>query len=547
MTDKNLILPFIVGTHDGKEDFTYPTELACVVCMTELQRRKTGFLRGTPEKVSFISKIYYPLWAIPVEDSCLVLDGLASLSHNFTFKEPTNTGLFVEDLKKNSVVHQEFMDALDKHAKNVREFASAVNVSFRALIADRELLGFFLEYFKSGSFLSKDRDEKVVLIPLEIDGKTAVETCEAVVNCLRRIHANVKGLQYALEVLNEEVEFHKRSISYEIERLKEKCEAEVSSLKPEVDERVKKLTLQRDTAVAKILKATEKKAEVLDKKREKYMRKLQGLEQRKESVRKKMHTFKRKKSTTKEAYLNYELGKYDRKINGVKKEIKAITDAIENIKKEGNKNVKEVEEEFRGAIALEEERINELNKVYESKIGEKKEQIEKMVSEAASITESIESLMDGIEREASVFREQITIDWKLDDSALVCVPIYMIKYAKGNEERYSLFSPMIISEDAGVLKGLRKILTFTSESRLKLLMRPRSRKLHEMILYLIKKMQNEEAFRENINKICSANNLLEWGGFEQTLSEGLEEVKNKGWITPEEAVAVYRRIKGEEK
>ena len=340
MTDKNLILPFIVGTHDGKEDFTYPTELACVVCMTELQRRKTGFLRGTPEKVSFISKIYYPLWAIPVEDSCLVLDGLASLSHNFTFKEPTNTGLFVEDLKKNSVVHQEFMDTLDKHAKNVREFASAVNMSFRALIADRELLGFFLEYVKSGSFLSKDRDEKVVLIPLEIDGKTAVETREAVINCLRRIHANVKGLQYALEVLNEEVEFHKRALSYEIEWLKEKCEAEISSLKPEVDERVKKLTLQRDTAVAKILKATEKKAEVLDKKREKYMRKLQGLEQRKESVRKKMHTFKRKKSTTKEAYLNYELGKYDRKINGVKKEIKAITDAIENIKKEGNKNVK---------------------------------------------------------------------------------------------------------------------------------------------------------------------------------------------------------------
>ena len=548
MTDKNLILPFIVGTHDGKEDFTYPTELACVVCMTELQRRKTGFLRGTPEKVSFISKIYYPLWAIPVEDSCLVLDGLASLSYKVTFREPINTGLFVEDLKKNSVVHQEFMDALDKHAKNVREFASAVNVSFRALIADRELLGFFLEYFKSGSFLSKDRDEKVVLIPLEIDGKTAVETCEAVINCLRRIHANVKGLQYALEVLNEEVEFHKRTISYEIERLKEKCEAEISSLKPEVDERVKKLTLQRDTTIAKILKDTEKKAEVLDKKREKYMRKLQELEQRKESARKKMNTFKRKKSTTKETYWNYELGRYDRKINGVKKEIKAITDVIENIKKEGNKNVKEVDEEFRGATVLEEDRINELNSVYESKIGKKKEQIEKMVSEAASITESIESLMDGIEREASVFREQITINWKLDDSVLLCVPIYMIKYAKGNEERYSLFSPMIISEDTGVLKGLRKILTFTSESRLKLLMRPKSRKLHEMISsYLIKKMQNEEAFRENINKVCSANNLLEWGGFEETLSEGLEEVKNKGWITPEEAMAVYRRIKGEEK
>ena len=89
LTDKNLVLPFIIEAHDGKEDVSYPTELACVVCMTELQRRKTGFLRDASEKVSFMSKIYYPIWAVPLDDSCLIVDGLASLSHKLTFKEPT--------------------------------------------------------------------------------------------------------------------------------------------------------------------------------------------------------------------------------------------------------------------------------------------------------------------------------------------------------------------------------------------------------------------------------------------------------------------------
>ena len=220
---------------------------------------------------------------------------------------------------------------------------------------------------------------------------------------------------------------------------------------------------------------------------------------------------------------------------------------IENIRKEGNKSVKEVDEEFRGTVALEEEKIKELNSVYESKIGEKKKQITEMASEAASITKSVESLMDEMKREASVFREQISIDWKLDDPALVCVPIYMIGYAKGNEERYSLFSPMTISEDMSVLNGLRKILTFTSEPRLKLLMRPRSNELHEMLSsYVIKRMQNEETFRENMNRICRANNLLERGDFEKTLNEGLTEVEKKRWITAEEAVTVCSGIKGEE-
>jgi hypothetical protein len=535
MTDKNLVLPFIVEAHDGKEDVSYPTELACVVCMTELQRRKTGFLRDASEKVSFMSKIYYPIWAVPLEDSCLIVDSLASLSHNFTFKEPTNTGLFVEDLKKNSVVHQEFMAALNKQAKNIEKLASTVNVSFRALIVDREMLNFFLECFKSGSFLSRDRDEKVVLIPAEIDGKTAAEKREAVTNCLRRIHANVKGLQYVLGVLNEEVEFHERMISNEVELLKEKCEAEVSSLKLEVEKKTTKLKLKRDMTITHILKGTEKKAAILEKKREKYMRKLQGLEQRKKSIRKK------KRSRT------YALEKCDREINNVKKEIRALSSVIENVRKEGNKSVKEVDEEFRGTVALEEEKIKELNSVYESKIGEKKKQITEMASETASITKSVESLIDEMKREASVFREQISIDWKLDEPALVCVPIYMIGYAKGNEERYSLFSPMTISEDVSALKGLRRILTFTSEPRLKLLMRPRSNELHEMLSsYVIKRMQNEETFRENMNRICRANNLLELGDFEKTLNEGLAEVEKKRWITAEEAVTVCSGIKGEE-
>jgi uncharacterized protein YoxC len=535
LADKNLILPFIVEAHDGKENVSYPTELACVACIAELKRRKTGFLRDTSEKVSFMSKIYYPIWAVPLEDSCVIIDGLASLSHKFTFKEPTNTGLFVEDLKKNSVVHQEFTAVLNKQAKNIEKLASTVNVSSRALIADREMLNFFLECFKSGSFLSRDSEEKVASIPSEIDEKTAAETREVVTNCLRRIHAHVKGLQYALGVLNEEVEFHERMISNEVELLKEKCEEEVSNLTPVVEKKIEKLKLKRDTTTAHILRDTEKKAAAFENKREKHMRKLQGLEQRKKSVR------KRKRSRT------YELEKYDRQINDAKKEIRALSDAIENIRKEGNKRVKEIDEEFRGTIAQEEEKIKKLNSAYESKINKKKEQITEMASEAASITKSVESLMDEMKREASVFSEQISINWKLDDSALVCVPIYMMGYAKGNEERYSLFSPMTISENVSVLKGLRKILTLTSEPRLKLLMRPRSNELHEMLTSsVIKRMQSEEAFRENMNRICGANNLLERENFEKTLNEGLTEAEKKRWITAEEAMTACSGIKGEE-
>jgi hypothetical protein len=59
-------------------------------------------------------------------------------------------------------------------------------------------------------------------------------------------------------------------------------------------------------------------------------------------------------------------------------------------------------------------------------------------------------------------------------------------------------------------------------------------------------MQNEETFREYMNRICRANNLLERGDFEKTFNEGLTEVEKKRWITAEEAVTVCSGIKGEE-
>ena len=142
MTEKNLILPFITKTQNQKEDLTYPAEIACVVCLAECQRKKPGFLRDTPEKMAFISKVYYPLWAVPAENSCIVLDGLGALSYKFSFKEPTKTGTLIEELKKNSVNHEQFMDALEKQTQKLGESTSPVNVQFNGLIADNELLSF---------------------------------------------------------------------------------------------------------------------------------------------------------------------------------------------------------------------------------------------------------------------------------------------------------------------------------------------------------------------------------------------------------------------
>jgi len=321
-------------------------------------------------------------------------------------------------------------------------------------------------------------------------------------------------------------------------------------LRPEVEKTVKKLTAKCDKNIATLQRTVERKISVLEKQRDRYMRKLQGVEQKKDSVQKRMSTAKRKKTPSKAAYGSYELERYERQINNTKKEVKAVNEAIEKIKKDYEKRAKQVEEEFRRAVAKEEGKIKELTALYQVKVDKKKKQMDKITLEEASIKMSLENLADELKRSNATLKEQVEIDWKLADlenPVLMQVPIYMIKYTKGTEERYSLFSPISISEEVSTLNGLRKIMVFSSEPRLKTLTRPASKKLTEMLnLNVAKKMLSDEVFGSKMNSLCRMNNLLDTMEFAETLNQGLDELTKQGWLTSEEASALCRRTIGEE-
>ncbi len=544
---KHLILPFILKKQE--DPLSYPAELACAACIAEMQRKKTGFLRDTPEKMVSLAKLYYPFWLVPMENKCVILDGLGVAMHKFSFQEPALTSEFIEELRKNSIGHQPFLEALQNQTRIIRDFTSPQNVTFNGVISDNELLSFFRDFFKNGSLMTEREAEKDTAIPPAIDEKAAEETSKAVVRCLRVLQADAKGLQYVLGVLNEEVGFHKQAATFEIEQLKEKCDFDVANLKPDVEKKVKKLTLKHDKTLASVQKSNEKKVAALDKKREGYLRKLQAVEQKKDAVQKRVSKA-RKKGTSKSAYGSYELKRIDREIESLKKEVKAASEALDKIKREGAENVRKVEEEFQKAKALEEEKITSVTNACEAKVSEEKKQIDTMTVQAETITTAVTDLMNKLKRDGDALRQQVEIEWKLDspdDVVLVHVPVYMAKYLKAKDARYSLFSPVMVSDDISVLNGLRKILSLSSEPRLKSLTRQASNRLHEMLtVNVTERMQKDEVFMSTMSAVCRVNNIMDRNEFAEILNEGLDEVVKRGWLTLEEAQGACRRIVGAE-
>jgi len=542
---KSLILPFVVGDSDRKKPFTSDMELTTVAILAEAQRKKLGFLSDSSEKISFVSKVYYPLWAVPWEDRCLILDGLGFSSCNVKYAKLPDLKLFTENLKRNVVVREEFRNALEEHAETFKDFAATVDLSFNALVAHRNLLDTFLEYFKEGSFLDEEAEKSQVLIPSELDEKGVLEACERVINCWRQIKADGRGLQQALNILEDAMRLHEHGILCEVEQIREKYEEEISNLKPVVEKKVKKLMLKRDGEAKKIVKAVEKKLTAATRKKEKYKRKLQSLERNEVAIRKKIEVFKRKRNEVKVALWSYELRKRQREIGNVKREIKAVSNLIERIRKKGEEKIRKLEESFQEMVDMEEAKIKETTALCDSEIEAKQKELEELRSEADSIAKQIEGLIGRKKWYASTFKEEMAIPWNQDKTVLVYVPFYLVRYEKEAEARYNLHPPMVASGYKGILKKIRKIWSFSLESRIKLLVHPRSKELHKMFnSALIRKMRKDKVFEEKVNEICRSNNLLNSDSFRKALTNGINELKEEGWINLEESLTILERYGG---
>jgi hypothetical protein len=548
MNNKTLILPFITKTVNQQENLSYPAELACIVCAAESERKKPGLLRDAQEKIVFISKIYYPMWVLSAENECVIIDGLSAPAHEFAFEEPTQTAVFAEELKKNSVTPQKFLEALQTQAKATKEFTSTVNLVFPALVDDKELLGFLLEYFKTGT-VQDSNQQQTPMLPPETDAKAASETRQALVNSLRTMQADAKGLTYALSALKEELEFQTNAASNEIERLEEKRDLEIAAIKPVVDKNVKKITQKQTKVLASLQKSLDRKVVVLEKKRETYMLRLQVAEQRKDAVQKRVDAAKKKKTSSKSSSGSFALQKYGREVENKKKEIKAVSEELEKFRKEAENSLKLNNAEFKNLIAQEESQLTQLNNAYNAKTSQTQKQIDEMRLQAAAINSRLENIVDELKRSCNVLRSQVEIDWKLDDPEepiLAQLPVYLVKYVKAQEERYSLFSPIALSEGVGVLVGLKKMFAINPEPKLKTLTNPASKKLQETLsACVLEKIRADAGFRVRVNELCRGSNLLDLNSFGQTLNEGLDEIEKKGWLSREEASTICRRVMGD--
>jgi len=535
MPTASLILPFAVPVKERGKIFTPSMEVAAVLLWAEAKRKKRWLFDATPKKTLFVSKLHYPLWAVPWENAFLIVDGLGVLSSTITSRMLPDFTLFVDDVERGASVREQFRSALLKHEKTFRDFTKIDKVQLDALVANSEMLSTVFEYAREAASLKSEENSAVVLASPKLDSKAAIESANKVPRLHKQFQSEIRSLEYARNLLNETAKVHEQMILREVEYAREAYEIEISELRPTVEKKVDQLLRERDARIAKMNRIAQNELKTRERERERRERELQRLELNKADFLKRRDARKRRHDKIGETHWEHQIRIDENKIKEVKSKVRALSEFIEKTRRQNEADTEKLLYGYQGLIDQERKKITEIEFQRDSKVETKQKEIETIRLATSRIVSQIEELINR-KREQEEELRKLAITWQFEDVTLLCLPFYLVCYQTEKKTQFQAFPPVKVLSSEGIVKTLQKtIRSLRPASGLKLFLQPRSTALSKMLDSVLKeKMDSDKAFSESLLQAAASGNILVKQNFRETLTRGVEELRAEDWISPRE-------------
>jgi hypothetical protein len=533
MSTASLDLPFAVPAKEGGKPVTPSMEVAAIFLQAEAKSRKQGLLGAAKASVLFVSKLRYPLWAVPWRNRSLIIDGLGVSPSIMVKQQAPDVIRFIEDVERGASVRELFRSTLEKHLNTFSDFAGRNHVPVDSMIADTELLSAIDDYLREAAGVQKQGEEiSAALAPLKFDLQMAVETAKLVQNLDKQLRSEKSSLEYARDLLDETVKLHEQMMLKEISSARQIYDDQIAQLKPAVEKRLDHLIKERDSRIAKMnrIKETELKGKESEKTRRE--RELQKLELSKASMVRKRETRRQKHDKIGEAHWDHKIRTTENRANEVKARIRALAAFIEKTNAQAEADAEKLKQGYRWLIDQETRKIRDVETQRDETVEVKQKEIDAFKLVATKIRQDIDELSARKMEETEELRS-LSIDQQFDDVTLLCVPFYLVGYQTEDTKRFHVFSPVKALSAEGVVATIRKKLRdIRAEPRVSLFLQPRSEAMTQMIDSVVdKKMESDKSFSEDVIEAASSHNIVLKDNFKEMLMKGAKELKTEDWIT----------------
>jgi len=530
-----IVVPFVIEEPSREKAFTQEMEKAAVLCLSEAKRKKPSLLRDSAEETECIAKLNYPLWAVPWKERCVVVDGLGLTSTTLFYYKIPRVQDFAEDLERSNTSFGLFKKTLEKHEHTFEKFSSVEKVELEALVSDSPVLDALSHLIEGCEPKNESPKTDFAFVPETYYRAKSENVTGNLLNEWQRIQTDIDVLRFALKILKEETNHHKEKASIELDLIWGSYEKRISEIRKDVEKRIMSLEKQRKKETARAGKLIEKEIEKFLVEEKKVRKKVSGLHHSLDLIlaQKRIQKHKYPKRSTTRIDNRISLSK--EKIEQLNSEIRRILDLLEKARINGRQQLAQIEGKFQNLVAKETEKLEILERSRNIEMSKKTDEIKGTEDLSLKIGAQINNLITQKVKDTETL-ENMTIPLKADEPLLIGIPFYIIQYRLREKIRTDIYPPMTAASYEGIIRKIQKaVFSFSLESRMQLLMTPRSKNLDEAFFSNLEKclLKNVD-LKAQITGAAHSANLLIRPELKEHITKGLTELETEGWLSSKE-------------
>jgi len=354
----------------------------------------------------------------------------------------------------------------------------------------------------------------------------------------RRLRIEVNMLRYALQVLGREVNHHMEKLDREGEQILREYKRRMAEIESKVGERIKQLIREEEGEEKRIRSIYNRKRRAIFREIEKINKAILKVEILLEKSRGKRAGYRGKRASKIEFY--------EKKVSDLRKRVNNLHRDEEEIRRGEEEKIREIKEKYSALISSEREKLEVLRESRDAEMARVNEVSNKIKAAHSFFMKRIEQLIE----EKRLLMETIEgymLPLKLEETVLVGIPLYVVRYESRGEFRFDVYPPARAISLAKALQTIEgDFFALSLERRLTLFLSPLSENLSNIISKVFSKYIGEDKYlSENIKRMVEDRNILKLSGIRELLRNGLNNLESEGWINSQEKDALLKYLESQ--
>ena len=533
---KQFMLPFVTINTNKFTDFTKNMETAAILYLAESNRKKgeSQLLKKTDEKLVFVAQTCYPIWLVPYGTATLIFDGLGNCSHLISYSVTPDAEIFNRDIQKNQNTTEAYTATLSRNIDYFTNFHNVEETRIEGLIATPDLKEALRNYLPLMKEIRKSSTPQVILKP-RIGSREIQDSIRQLTTLKNKIKTDIKNLDKGMKLLNIATARRVKAIKDEIKKARETHHKRVKRAKLTSMSRIQQIQSQYNRKIMRASKKFQKRLLQLRKNQVKLRKALKNLKKEAKRCETRLKYSRRHNRKRSEHQWNLKLKRLNTKLSTFHHHIQVNTRRIRDSENAQKLELARQRIQCCARLASASKKFRDLEGSEQAEIIMKRQEIATLEHVSRYITKAMQETVQK-KRLFNAQFDEIALPRGRNSYRLVYIPFYLLRYEKRERKRYDLYPPSI----AGDIGLLTKMKGSIGAAKVKAMLQPRSEAISKFFNQIPALLEKKPMLEKSLTEEGIRNSVLLQNNMRTSVRKGLEELKDRNWISKNELLKISK-------